>query len=122
MICSPCAPQDLLRSAEQPEKNPFFSYYCARLPQLLEEQSPAWIGISVNYLSQALCAFALIGCLKQLDPGVRIVLGGGLITSWMRRPGVRLDFTGLVDALIEGPGEEQLCRLAGAESCASGTG
>ena len=27
---------------------------------------------------------------------------------------MHLDFTGLVDALIEGPGEEQLCRLAGA--------
>ena len=110
----PVRTADLLRSAEQPEKNPFFSYYCARLPQLLAEQSPAWIGISVNYLSQALCAFALIGYLKQLAPGVRIVLGGGLITSWLRRPGVRLAFEGLVDAIIEGPGEEQLCRLAGA--------
>ena len=109
----PVRTADLMRSAEQPEKNPFFSYYCARLPQLLEEQAPAWIGISVNYLSQALCAFALIGCLKQLAPGVRIALGGGLITSWLRRPDVRLDFTGLVDALIEGPGEEQVCRLAG---------
>lgn len=110
----PVRTADLLRSAEQPEKNPFFGYYCARLPLLLEEQAPAWIGISVNYLSQALCVFALIGYLKQLAPGVRIALGGGLITSWMRRPGVRLDFTGLVDALIEGPGEEQLCRLANA--------
>ena len=116
----PVRTADLLRAAEQPEKNPFFSYYCARLPQLLAEQSPAWIGISVNYLSQALCAFALIGYLKQLDPGVRIVLGGGLITSWMRRPDVRLDFSGLVDELIEGPGEDQVCRLAGVahSSCA----
>jgi radical SAM superfamily enzyme YgiQ (UPF0313 family) len=32
----------------------------------------------------------------------------------MRRPGVRLEFSGLVDELIEGPGEEQVCRLAGA--------
>lgn len=111
----PVRTEDLLRSALHPERNPFYSYYCARLPQLLEEQAPDWIGISLNYLSQALCAFALIGYLKQLAPGVRIVLGGGLITSWMRRSDVRLDFTGLVDALIEGPGEQQLCRLAGAE-------
>ena len=95
----PVRTADLLRSAEHPEKNPFFSYYCARLPQLLEEHDPSWIGISVNYLSQALCAFALIGYLKQLAPSVRIVLGGGLITSWMRRPGVRLAFEGLVDVI-----------------------
>ena len=81
----PVRTEDLMRSAQQPEGNPFYSYYCARLPQLLEEQAPAWVGISINYLSQALCAFALIGCLKQLAPGVRIALGGGLITSWMRR-------------------------------------
>ncbi len=109
----PVRTADLLRSAEYPEKNPFFDYYCSRLPQLLEEQTPDWIGISVTYLSQALCAFALIGYLKQLAPDVRIVLGGGLITSWLRRPGVRLAFPGLVDELIEGPGEEQVCRLAG---------
>jgi len=105
----------LLRSAEQHEQNPFYSYYRARLPQMLEDQAPEWIGISVSYLSQALCAFALIGYLKQLAPHVRIVLGGGLITSWMRRPGVRLEFSGLVDAFIEGPGEEQICRLAGVD-------
>ncbi len=110
----PVRTSDLLRAAQQPEGNPFFSYYRARLPQLLEEQPPNWIGISVNYLSQALCAFALIGFLKQLDPGMRIALGGGLITSWMCRPGVCLEFPGLVDALIEGKGEEHLCRLAGA--------
>ena len=110
----PVRSADLMRSAEHPEKNPFFGYYRARMPQLIAEQSPAWIGISVNYLSQALCAFALIGYLKQLVSGVRIVLGGGLITSWLRRPGVRLAFEGLVDAIIEGPGEEHLCRLAGA--------
>jgi hypothetical protein len=106
---------DLLRSAEQPENNPFFNYYRARLPQLLEEQASDWIGISITYLSQALCAFALIGCLKQIDSGVRIALGGGLITSWLRRPGVRLAFSGLVDELIDGPGEEQVCRLAGVD-------
>lgn len=109
----PVRSADLLRAALHPETNPFYGYYRERLPGLLEERTPAWIGISINYLSQALCAFALIGFLKQLAPGVRIVLGGGLITSWLRRPGMRLAFEGLVDAIIEGPGEEHLCRLAG---------
>ncbi len=110
----PIRSDDLVRAAELPERNPFYGYYRERLPGLLEECSPGLIGISITYLSQALCAFALIGFLKKLAPGVRIALGGGLITSWLRRPGVRLAFDGLVDALVEGPGEEQLCRLAGA--------
>jgi len=110
----PVRSADLVRAAERPETNPFYGYYRERLPGLLEETAPAWIGVSITYLSQALCAFALIGFLKQLAPGVRIVLGGGLITSWLRRSGVHPAFTGLVDAIIEGPGEEQLCRLAGA--------
>lgn len=118
----PVRSADLLRSAEQPEKDPFFCYYRERVPQLLEEQSPEWIGISINYLSQALCAFALIGYLKQFAPHVRIALGGGLITSWMRRPDVRLEFSGLVDALVEGPGEEQICRLVGAVPDCKGAG
>jgi len=104
---------DLVRAAEHPETNPFYGYYRDRLPGLLEECTPAWIGISITCLSQALCAFALIGYLRQLAPGVRIALGGGLITSWLRRPGVSPVFAGLVDMLVEGPGEESLCRLAG---------
>jgi len=118
----PVRTADLLRSAEQPEHNPFYNYYRSRLPQMLEELAPDWIGISVTYLSQALCAFALIGFLKQIAPDVRIVLGGGLITSWLRRPGVRLAFPGLVDEMIEGPGEEQVCRLAGVVHVPHATG
>ncbi len=72
------------------------------------------MGISLNYLSQALSTFAIVGFLRSKFPKVAIVLGGGLVTSWMRRPGWKDPFLGLVDHLVAGPGEEALLNLAGA--------
>jgi len=120
-VLQPVRSADLLQAARHPEANLFYGYFCARLPGLIEEHAPDRIGISINYLSQALCAFALIGFLKRIAPGVHIVLGGGLITSWLRRPGVRLEFDGLVDAVVEGPGEDYVCSLTGGGTgCRSG--
>jgi hypothetical protein len=72
------------------------------------ELQPAVVGISINYLSQALCAFALIGILKRSFPAIRIWVGGGLITSWMRRPGWAAEWGDLVDKMVAGPGEPAL--------------
>ena len=55
----------------------------------------------------------MIGYVRREHPATRIVLGGGLVTSWMRRPGWRNPFAGLVDALIAGPGEAPLLALLG---------
>ncbi len=75
--------------------------------------TPELIGFSLNYLSQALCTFSMIGFVKKEFPGVRIVLGGGLVTSWMKRPGWDDPFRGLVDQLIAGAGETPLLNLLG---------
>jgi radical SAM superfamily enzyme YgiQ (UPF0313 family) len=112
---SPVRSGDLLAAADQPEQNPFFPYFSQRLPELLA--GAATVGFSLNYLSQALCTFAMIGHVRDRYPSIRIVLGGGLVTSWMQRPGWRNPFGGLVDALIPGPGEEPL--LAFLESAAA---
>jgi radical SAM superfamily enzyme YgiQ (UPF0313 family) len=71
------------------------------------------VGISLNYLSQALTAFAMIGFLRKEFPGLPVVLGGGLVTSWMKRPGWRDPFAGLVDHMVAGPGEGPLLELLG---------
>ncbi|MBA4418182.1 MAG: radical SAM protein [Syntrophus sp. (in: bacteria)] len=111
---SPVKSADLIRAAEEPENNPFYPYFSARLGTLLEEEQTFLVGFSLNYLSQALCTFAMIGFLKQRYPGIRIVIGGGLVTSWMRRPGWNNPFLGLVDLCVAGPGEGPLLALAGA--------
>jgi hypothetical protein len=110
---SPTSSADLLRAAENPEANPFSPYFGNRLADFLKAQQPSAIGFSLNYLSQALCTFAMIGFLRQQCPGVKLVLGGGLVTSWMRRPHWKNPFDGLVDHLVAGPGESTLLSLMG---------
>jgi hypothetical protein len=109
--CSPVRSADLITTAETPADNPFYAYFQERLPALLEREQPSWIGLSLNYLSQALCCFAMIGFLRRIFPAVKIVLGGGLVTSWMKQPDWRDPFPGLVDEWIAGPGEEPLLAL-----------
>jgi hypothetical protein len=108
---SPVRSQDLLTAAAHPEKNPFFSFFQQRLPKLLDGIST--VGLSLTYLSQALCCFALIGLIRQQFPQIRIVLGGGLVTSWLSRPDWQNPFGSLIDDLISGPGEGALLELLG---------
>ncbi len=108
---SPIRSVDLIRAAEVPEENPFYPYFGNRLRQVLEEDPPAVWGFSLNYLSQALGTFAMIGFLKRHCPGAKLILGGGLVTSWMKRPSWPNPFQGLVDALVAGPGEVPLLSM-----------
>lgn len=110
---SPLKSRDLIRAAEDPGRNPFYPYFEKRLTALMEEKQPSVVGFSLNYLSQALCAFAMTGFIRKSFPGVQIVLGGGLVNSWMRGPHWKNPFGGLVDRLVAGPGEHQLLSLAG---------
>jgi len=118
-VLSPVRSRDLLKAAAYPEKNPFYPYYRENiLPAALDPAVQA-VGMSLGFLSQALCGFALIGLLKQARPDLTIILGGGLITSWLRRPDWQNPFTDLVDHLVAGPGEVSLLKLLGRE-CPAG--
>lgn len=110
---SPLKSNDLLYAAEHPEENPFYLYFMSRLTGLVKEHDPKVVGFSLNYLSQALCAFAMIGFLRQSFPYLILVAGGGLITSWLSNPGWRNPFKGLLDHLVAGPGEGPLLTILG---------
>jgi hypothetical protein len=110
---SPLRSADLLLTFRNPEANPFYRYFKGRLESLMEETQPDIIGISLNYLSQALCTFAMLGFIRRHWPDPILVLGGGLITSWLRQPGWQNPFAGLVDHFVAGPGEAQLLSLQG---------
>jgi hypothetical protein len=101
----PVRSSDLLLSSEQPEKNPFFGYYSRQIIPFIEKESPDIVGLSVNYLSQAVCAFALAGLIRRLFPGMRIILGGGLVTAWKGLPDWKNPFEGLIDDMVAGSGE-----------------
>jgi hypothetical protein len=110
-VLSPVRSGDLLLAAERPDDNPFFPWFKKRLGECLEREAPSFVGFSLNYLSQALTTFAMIGFLRRTHPGITVVLGGGLVTSWMSRPGWKNPFAGLVDHVIAGPGEGPLLDL-----------
>jgi hypothetical protein len=109
---SPVKSGDLIAAADNPEANPFYPYFSKRLTQALEE-APAYIGFSLNFLSQAICTMAMIGFIKKQHPGQKIVLGGSLITSWVQITGRSDFFSGLVDEVVAGAGEEKLLDLLG---------
>ena len=108
---SPVRSGDLIRAAENPKDNPFSSYFRRRLTEVLEREQPSVVGFSLNYLTQALCTFAMVGFLRREWPGIKLVLGGGLVTSWMRRPHWKNPFNGLVDHVVAGPGEIPLLSI-----------
>jgi len=108
---SPVRSADLILSAEKHEQNLFYPWFSQRIPELLDGVNS--VGFSLNYLSQAVTTFAMIGFLRKRFPGLSIILGGGLVTSWMSKSGWINPFAGLVDMILSGPGEAQLLSLAG---------
>ncbi|MBW2673463.1 MAG: radical SAM protein, partial [Deltaproteobacteria bacterium] len=110
---SPLSSADLIRAADEPEKSPFYPYFKERLTNLFEADQPSVVGLSLNYLSQTLPTFSLIGLIRRLCPGTRLVLGGGLVTSWLSNPDWDNPFGGLIDDMIAGPGETPLLGIFG---------
>lgn len=112
-VLSPVRSSDLIRASHHPEENPFYPYFKRRLTEIIEKEQPTHVGFSLNFLSQALCTFAMIGIIRAEWPDLVLILGGGLVTSWVRRPGWRNPFGDLVDYLVAGPGEPFLLSLLG---------
>jgi len=111
---SPHRSRDLIRAAEDFKSNPFYDFFEERLSRRLEKSRASHVGISLCFLSQALTTFALIGWLRCRYPSLKIILGGGLVTSWMSSPGWKDPFKGLVDLMVKGAGEKPLLELCGA--------
>ena len=109
---SPVKSADLIFASEKPQTNPFYPYFQCRLTKALEG-NPDFIGFSLNYLSQALCAFAMIGFIKQINPQQKIILGGSLVTSWIKLGASRNTFGGLANEIVEGAGEKILLEILG---------
>jgi hypothetical protein len=108
---SPLKSEDLLLAAREYDANIFFPYFSKRLGELLADDDSGYVGISLNYLSQALCSFAVAGYLKANHPKIHIIMGGGLVTTWLSHPQWKNPFAGLIDYFIAGRGEEPLLEL-----------
>lgn len=113
---SPLASKDLLQSAENFQTNYFFPSFSIHLNDLLKEHVPGSIGLSLSYLSQALTGFALLGYIRETWPDIKLIVGGGLMTSWMNSPNWNEPFTGLIDHCVKGAGEAELLQILGSSS------
>jgi len=111
LALSPLRSADLRRAARHPDNNPFYDYFKDRLETIFERDQPSVVGFSLNYLSQALSTFAMLGFIRQQWPELTLVVGGGLLTSWMQQPDWQNPFEDLVDHLVAGPGEAALLSL-----------
>ncbi|MBN2532749.1 MAG: radical SAM protein [Spirochaetales bacterium] len=102
---SPVKSSDIRKAAGSPEANTFYRYFEQRLTSVIEQTGDDIVGISLFYLNQVLTAFAMIGFLRKRFPCIRIIAGGGLVNTWMKKPGFKNPFSGLVDEFVAGPGE-----------------
>lgn len=112
-VLSSVSSGDLLRSATDHRSNPFYAFFEDMLRPVLSGWDSPWIGISLCYLNQALVSFAMAGWIRENFRDKKIVMGGGLISSWMRQPGFKAPFSGLIDHIIPGEGEIPLLALLG---------
>jgi hypothetical protein len=109
---SPFAPEDLKRVASGEFRTLFAEYFQGDLVPRIIAAAPRIIAISINFIHQAIPAFELAGLLRCVLPGVVLVAGGGLITSWqdpLRQLALRLP---PFDHVVFGPGERTLTALA----------
>jgi len=112
--------RDLRDAARNYRDNLFFFFFEPVIAEVLAERSVDIVGISVGFMSQALCAAAIAGFIRSAAPDIRIVFGGGLITSWMHLPGFSNPLEGFADDMIAGPGEGPLARMCGVSGLADG--
>ena len=110
---SPLNSANLLQAAHTPETNPFFTYFSKRLTGMMDKLAPSLVGFSLNYLSQALTTFAMVGYLRHISPQTPVAVGGGLITSWMSDPHWQDPFDGLFDRMVPGAGDGALLDILG---------
>lgn len=107
-VYNPLRSSDLLKVAEEYKTNIFYTFYKHRLDELLSERHIKSIGISLQFINQAIPTFALIGLIKCEYPWIKVVLGGGLITSWVKSKNWINPFSELGCKIISGPGEYRI--------------
>jgi hypothetical protein len=116
---SPLRSDDLISAATNFTANIFYPYFSRRFEELISLARPKVVGFSLNYLSQTLCTFSMIGYLRTQYPELKIVVGGGLATTWLSHPHWRNQFGGLVDLFVSGRGEIPLLKYLGCNSPAT---
>lgn len=106
---SPFSTSDLIRCAKIPDSLTRQTCH-GELKTLLKTKGPDMIGISVTFPDQILPALILASMVKEMEPGIPVVLGGAFVTIHMGNL-TNTDLFSLVDYLALGDGEDILSGL-----------
>jgi len=98
---------------EFPELSPFYEFFSCFISNETNKFDPEIIGISINYLSQSLTGFAIAGYIRKKFPEIKLIIGGGLCSSWMQFDSFIKLCTKLNLDVVKGAGENNLALLAG---------
>lgn len=104
---TPLSSKDLALAAKEPKLLPIYKQLKECASRILAHD-PSLIGLSASYLSQALPAFALAGILRGEGFNGTLVLGGALVSSWLKSLKSDSPFFDVWDAVAAGPGERIL--------------
>ena len=102
---------DIVRSVTDERYNFLIPYYRKKIVPQVKAEQPGVVGISITCLSELVPAFTLAHTIKSVDPGIHIVLGGGLVTEIGYRMAKNPSLWEMFDSLIEGPGEVPFTEL-----------
>ena len=102
---------DIVRSVTDERYNFLIPYYRKKIVPQVKAEQPGVVGISITCLSELVPAFTLAHTIKSVDPGIHVVLGGGLVTEIAYRMAKNPPLWEMFDSLIEGPGEVPFTEL-----------
>ena len=106
------ASEDLLSSLDMDEvSNPFLHLMPTLYQQVVGDELPDLLGVSVTAVNQVVPAFALSGWMRKVNPLCRIVWGGQWVTHVMDRPQELAPLFDIVDGMVAGEGEVPLEKL-----------
>lgn len=102
---------DLIDLVNNYSSDIFYELYENRLKSCIENNSYSYIGISLQFINQVIPTFNLIGYIKRYFPQLKVVIGGGLITSWASLYNLDELLKPLDLIILPGNGEESLLNL-----------
>jgi len=108
---SPDSVLDILAASRDRKQNPFNEFYQASVIPELKRNPPDVIGISITYRHQIIPGFTLARAIKAALPGVKIVVGGSIMSSIADKLPSCAGLFALADYFVLYEGEHALLKL-----------
>ncbi len=96
---SPVRSSDLLKAFEDYKKNLFYPYFSDRLRIVLEKNWSKFRRFFPQLPKPGIMYLAIIGFIKK-QCQVKVILGGSLVTSWMRINAWKNQFKGIIGFML----------------------